>query len=248
MLGILNIDELTFRRHVAVDNLNQDGIGRVSAGDAGSSTAFRASRNKLESMLREGQTIQLEHSLSSVAISNGNGSLELRFQNGLKLHPALVVDVLGVHSQLQESLLPDVTLDVQPLAIYSSKIYVKADLFTSFYARALGDGNIVVRNSSHHRDPRLEITINEHQPNDNISISYIYSRAARNDSNASDPLHHPERPIVGATDIPEEFYDELNDLITADDMGQPFTESFDVDQIRTECLLHWLMRTVIVPK
>lgn len=248
LLGILNIDELTFRRQVAVDNLNQNGVGRVSAGDAGSSTAFRANRNKLESMLREGQTIQQEHSLSSAAISDDDGSVELRFQNGLKLHPALVVDVLGVHSQLRKSLLPDVILDVQPFAVYSSKRSVKADLFTSIYARAFGDGNVLVRNPSHHREPRLEITINEHQPNGNVSISYIYSRSARNDSNATDPLHHPERPIAGATDIPEEFYDELNDLITAHDMGQPFIECFDVDRIRTERLLHWLMRTVIVPK
>jgi 2-polyprenyl-6-methoxyphenol hydroxylase-like FAD-dependent oxidoreductase len=248
LLGLLNIDELTFRRHVAVDSLNLNGVGRVSAGDAGSSTAFRANRNKLESMLREGQTVQLEHSLSSAAISDDDGSVELRFQNGLKLRPTQVVDVLGVHSQLRKSLLPDVTLDVQPFVVYSSKRYVKADLFTSTYARAFGDGNVLVRNPSHHRDPRLEITINDHLPNGNVSINYVYSRAARNDSNATDPLHHPERPIAGATDIPEEFYDELNDFITAHDVGQPFIECLDLDQIRTERLLHWLMRTIMVPK
>ena len=110
LLDILNIDELTFRRRIAVDNLNQNGLGRISAGDVGSSTAFRANRNKLESMLREGQSIQLEHSLSSAAISDDSDSLELRFQNGLKLHPAL--DALGVHSQLRKSLLPEITIDV----------------------------------------------------------------------------------------------------------------------------------------
>lgn len=190
-------------------------------------------------MLREGQIIQLEHSLSSAAISDDNGSVELRFQNVLKLRPTQVVDVLGVHSQLRKSLLPNITLDVQPFAVYSSKRYGKADLFTSTCARAFGDGNVLVRNPSHQRDPRLEITINDHLPNGNVSIRYIYSPAARNESIATDPLHHPERPISGATDIPEEFYDELNDLITAQDLGQPFIECLDVDQIRTKRLLYW---------
>ena len=248
LLSILNIDELTLRRHVAVDDLKGNGVGRILAGDAENSTAFRANRNKLESILSEGQNIQLDHSLSSVAISDDDGSVELQFQNGFKLHPTLVVDALGVHSQLRKSLLPDVTLEVQPFAVYNSKRYVKADLFASIYAPAFGDGNVVVRKPSHHRDPRLEITVNEHLPNGSISISYIYSRAARNLPNATDPLHHPERPVAGATNIPEEFYDELNDLVTAHDIGQSFIEWFNVDQVRTEPLLHWLMRTVIVPK
>lgn len=34
LLGITQIDELTFRGHVAVDNLNLIGVGQVSAGDA----------------------------------------------------------------------------------------------------------------------------------------------------------------------------------------------------------------------
>ncbi len=248
LLALLNIDELTFRRQVAVDNLNPNGLGRVSAGDAGNSLAFRANRSKLESMLREGQTIRLEHSLSSAVISDDDGSVELRFQSGLKLRPMQVVDTLGVHSQLRKSLLPDVSLEVQPFAVYSGKRYVKADVFSSTYARAFGDGNVLVRNPSRERDPRLEITVNDHLPNGSVSISYIYSRAARNELNAIDPLHHPERPIAGATNVPEDFYDELDDFVTAQDVGQPFNECLNVGQVRTERLLHWLMRTIMVPK
>jgi tyrosinase len=55
-------------------------------------------------------------------------------------------------------------------------------------------------------------------------------------------------PLLEPTDIPEEFYEELNEFTTAHDVGQPYVDCFDVDQIRTECLLHWLMRTILVPK
>ena len=247
LLGILNIDELTFRKQVAVDGLNEDGLGRVSAGEATGSVAFRANRSKLESMLREELTIRSEHALSSATISN-DGLVDLLFQNGTKIHPTQVVDAEGVHSQLRKSLLPDFKLEVQPFAVYSGKRYVKAEHFTSSYARAFGDGNVVVRKPTDSRGPRLEITVNDHLPNGHVNISYVYSRAARNDSNANDPLHHPERPVAGATDIPEDFYEELNQFISAHDVGQPYVDCFNVDQIRTERLLHWLMRTILVPK
>jgi 2-polyprenyl-6-methoxyphenol hydroxylase-like FAD-dependent oxidoreductase len=248
LLGLLDLDELTFRKKVAVDGLKLDGLGRVSAGDVGSLVAFRANRNKLESMLREGQTVHLEHSLSSAVVSDGDGSVELQFQNGLKLRPTRVVDTLGVHSQLRKSLLADVKFEVQPFVVYSGKRYVKADLFSSTYARAFADGNVLIRHPSSDRDPRLEITINDHLSDGSVSISYVYSRAARNEKNAIDPLHHPERPIAGATDIPKEFYDELNAFLSTHNVAQPFTDCLNVDLIRTERLLHWLMRTVMVPK
>ena len=248
LLGILDIDELSFRKQVAVDSPEQDGVGRVSASDdSGNSTASRANRSKLESLLSDGQTIRREHFLSS-AVLYDNGSVELQFENGSKVRPSHVVDALGVHSRLRKSLLPDIGLEVHPYAVYSGKRYVKADVFKSVYARVFGNGNVLVRNPTSNRGPRLEIGVNHYLPDGKISVSYVYSRAAKNGSDAKDPLHNPERPMSGATDIPEEFYEELNEFITDNDVGQPFTECFDVDRIRTERLLHWLMRTVLVPK
>lgn len=247
LLGILDIDELSFRKQVAVDSPKQEGVGHVSANDSGNSTAFRANRSKMESLLSEGQTIRRERFLSA-AVLDDNGSVELQFENGSKVRRSIIVDALGVHSRLRQSLLPDIGLEVNPYAVYSGKRYVKADAFKSAYARVFGNGNVLVRDPTSNREPRLEIGVNDYLPDGKVSVSYVYSRAAKNDSEAKDPLHNPERPMSGATDIPEEFYKELNEFIADNEVGQPFTECFDVDRIRTERLLHWLMRTILVPK
>jgi hypothetical protein len=63
-------------------------------------------------------------------------------------------------------------------------------------------------------------SINE-QTADLVSVSWIYSRPSRG---AINPLHKPNRPISGATYIPEKFYQEVGAL---QNLEQPFKEVFD---------------------
>ena len=246
LLEVLELDEDIFKKRLAVDSIDQNGGGHISNREVTRSTAFRANRSKFELMLREGQDIHFEHSLSSAAIQE-DGKVEIFFQNGLKLRPALVVDAEGVHSHLRKALLPEITPETQPFAVYSGKRYIKQDEFTSTYAAAFRNGNILVREPEAAGGPRLEISINDRQSNGTVSISYVYSRSAKSEGSV-DPLYHPERSIAGATDIPEEFYEQLKDFVTASKPSQPFEECFNVNQIRSERLLHWLMRTVLVPR
>jgi 2-polyprenyl-6-methoxyphenol hydroxylase-like FAD-dependent oxidoreductase len=168
-----------FRHWVAVDNSRQDGVSRVSMGEEASSTPFRVNWNKLESILREGQTFQLEHSLSAATIPEDGTKVELSFQSGLKLRPTLVVDALGIQSQLRKSLLPGITSEMHPFAVYSGKWSILSNLFLPVYAPAFRNGNMVVYGPRRSGDPGLEITVNKHQPNRNIRISYVSSRLAR---------------------------------------------------------------------
>lgn len=89
------------------------------------------------------------------------------------------------------------------------------------------------------KDTVLNISINE-QTSDQVSVSWIYSRPSRG---STDPLHKPNRPVSGATDIPTEFYSEISQL---GNLEQPFEEIFDSEKLRNERVLHWLMRTVLV--
>ena len=88
---------------------------------------------------------------------------------------------------------------------------------------------------SRHDDVIVEIEINDYTTK-HVDVSYTYSRPARE----SDPLHKPDREIPGATDIPEEFYAELQ---TPKDLQPPFSIIFDKSKIRGDRVLHWLMRT-----
>lgn len=71
-----------------------------------------------------------------------------------------------------------------------------------------------------------------------VGLEYTYLRPARQ----NDPLHEPNRPIPGATDIPEEFYVELQEL---KDLGQAYKEMFDVTKVREDRILHFLMRSTL---
>jgi len=81
-----------------------------------------------------------------------------------------------------------------------------------------------------------------------VSISFVYSRAARNEGGNIDPLNHPDKPIAGATDIPNVYSDEHQHFATVSYPTQSFKECFDAGRIRSEHLLHWPIRTIVVPK
>ena len=53
-------------------------------------------------------------------------------------------------------------------------------------------------------------------------------------------MSSPPITIIGATDIPEDFYVELEGLRA---LEEPFAQFFDASQIRQDKILHWLMRS-----
>lgn len=226
LLKALNMDETVFRQHVAVDNSSQRNA-------SASANPFRANMWKLESLLREGQAIHFEQSLASAKIPEDGANVQLFFEADLELQPNLVIDATGVHSRIRKSLFPDDEPEIHPYAGYSGKRQIKPGVFSSVYSSAWRDGNVLTRAPVRPDDARLEISVNSHEDDGSVSIGYIYSRAAQLGA-GRDPLHRPERPNTGATDIPQEFYEEMNHFLRACKPGQPFEDCFDVAQIRSE--------------
>ena len=236
LLKALDMNEAAFKSRV--------GISRNKTSDS-TSAPFRANRWKLESLLREGQTIHFEHPLSKAKLPDSEKNIRLMFENGQELQPSLVVDAMGVHSKLRRDLLPHIEPDIQPFAVYSGKRYVKTDVFSSVFAPAFGNSNVVTHEPRNPKDPRLEISVNDYGKHDKVSISYIFSRAARE---GDDSLHRPERSNLSATEIPKELYDELENVVKGNNLDQAFKECFDVETVRSDRVLHWLMRIIQIPK
>jgi hypothetical protein len=88
---------------------------------------------------------------------------------------------------------------------------VKKEPFDKLYAPQFGDGNIIETSRG---DTLFQISINEIK-DDLVSVSYTYSRPAQTEN----PLHNPERPTTGATEITGAFWDEIAAL---KDLQQPF--------------------------
>ncbi|KAL6697703.1 hypothetical protein J3F84DRAFT_369724 [Trichoderma pleuroticola] len=240
LLNILGMDEFTFRRRIAVDGLfggsgNIEPKSIVSSGKV-NSTSFRAHREKFEKLLREGLDVQWENSLEKV--EEAPSGIILHMQNGQKLESTCVVGADGPHSNTRKSLSPTTSFTILPYVAFNGKRRVKRALYDSLYAPAFNGSNVIEKKRG---EVVLTVSVNEQQA-DAVSINWIFSRPARG---STDPLHRPNRPVSDATDIPKEFFDEIESLHGLD---QPFKEVFDSEKLKMERVLHWLMRTVLVSR
>ncbi|POS74459.1 early conidial development-2 [Diaporthe helianthi] len=250
LLDVLDLDETTFRRRVAVDNAN-GGSGHISpqavinpVDAAGSpSTCFRAHRGRLERLLREGLEIKWGHALEQVEQTPTSGAgTALLFQDGRRVETrgSGVVGADGPHSRLRQCLLsPEVAaLDVLPIVAYNGKRRVDRATFDNAYAPYMkGSNELETR-----REGSVVMNISIIEFNENsVDLSWTYSRPARG---PHDTLHRPNRSAAEASSHPEDLYAELGAL---SGLEPPFNNAFnDVDKIRQDRVLHWLMRTGLV--
>lgn len=237
LLDVLKLDKKTFRTRVAVDGaVGGNGVinpcrytGRASP------SSLRANRAKLEEVLREGVDVRWEHAVS--AIETDATGIAISFKNGTEISPKHVFGIEGPHSVIRNTSLPHASLTILPFVAMNGKRRVPRDVYEKLYAPALRDSTVIEM-----RKPGgtvLHVSLNENKGSEEtVSISWIYSRPARGDS---DVCYKPNRPLDSATDTPEEFYREVAEL---KDLEQPFKEVFDAKKLRKERILSWLMRTM----
>jgi 2-polyprenyl-6-methoxyphenol hydroxylase-like FAD-dependent oxidoreductase len=199
-----------------------------------STTSFRAHREKFEKLLREGVDVQWEHTLDKVEESSSG--MVLCLHNGQRLESRCIIGADGPHSNTRKSLSPDASFNILPFAAYSGKRRVDRALFNSIYLPAMQDSTVLELKKG---DAVLNISINDIQEN-MVNVGWIYSRPAQG---VTDPLYKPNRPVSGATNIPDEFFTEIQAL---QNLPQPFKEVFNVGKLRNERVLQWLMRSILV--
>ena len=119
LLKILGTDEWAFRRLVSVDG-PRGGDGSIDSalvahpGKVGSGS-FRAHREKLETLRREGLDVRWEHAIEKVEETPVD--IALCTQNGQKTVQKCIIGVDGPHSRTRLSLLPQLGLNVLPLSL-----------------------------------------------------------------------------------------------------------------------------------
>ncbi|MCJ1274732.1 hypothetical protein MMC21_002530 [Puttea exsequens] len=236
LLKALQMDELTFRKNVSVDS-SQDGVGSMtgcilSSGVNSSSGTFRCHRGKLEQALREGQDIRWEHAIEDVGASSQK--VTIRIHKKQPIESSILVGSDGVHSQVRKSLLPEMPLNILPYVVFNGRRTITLGEYHNTLAPQM-DGHSIIE--TRHNDIVLQIAINEYAKSA-VDVSYTYSRPARQ----RDPLHNPDRPVSGATETPEDFYSELQEL---EGLAAAFAEIFDPAKVRQDRILHWLMRSAL---
>jgi len=238
LLELLNMDETTFKRCVAVD-ATLGGTGRmnpkrlVQPGLVGSD-CFRAHCARLEDLLREGLEVRWDHKVEKVERTDGGSTLWL--SNGQRIEQTCLVGADGVHASTRNSLLPNAKLNVLPFVTFNGKRRVKRSIFDGLYAPVMKDSNVLEERIN---GTLLQISLND-IAEDTVSLSWVFSRTARG---PGDPLYKPNRPPSGATEIPDDFFEEVRSLTG---LGQPFKDVFDTDKLNSDRVLSWLMRTTEV--
>lgn len=238
LLGVLNLDETTFRRRVAVDGA-AGGSGRINpqatmAAGSAKPHSFRAHRGKLEQLLGEGLEIKWEQAVEQVEQTPSGGTV-LRFQDGRKVESGRVIGADGPHSRTRQCLLPDTALNVLPIVAYNGRRRVERAMFDNVYAPFMKGSNVL---ETRLEDTVMNISVNE-RADGFVDLSWTYSRPARPD----DPLHRPDRSNAEATRIPDDFYAEVSAL---SGLEPPFEDVFDAEKTRQDRVLHWLMRAGLV--
>ena len=236
MLKILQMDESSFCERFSIDAA-KGGVGSLS-GDAlapGVDTTpgtFRCHRGRLEQFLREEQDIRWEHTIKDIETTSQKVIVRIHNEQAVESHILIGTD--GVHSQVRRSLAPDIQLKVLPFVVYNGQRKMSLDSFQNIMAPQMHGLTII---QCRQEDVVFQIAVNQYTAT-YVDLSYTYSRPARQ----NDPLHRPDRAVPGATDIPEEFYAELQELR---DLGQAYKEMFDATKVRQDRVLHWLMRSTL---
>jgi len=245
---MLGLDEQEFRRAVAVD-----GEGRIHASSSYSEAqieagAFRASRKVLEGLLRSHGNKQsaspsfAEHGVAGGAgLCGGDSGLWLDVGSGSRIKAQTLVLADGVHSRLRKGLLPNVRgPEVLPFVTYNGKRRIPKATYDEVYAPAMGGATTL---DMHFDGCLLQLALNDIDKKTGIvDLSYTYSRKVRPGNEKE--LHRPDRATGAASSIPDAFYDEIDRLR---ELPKPFADAFDVEEIKKDRVLHWLMRTTYVP-
>lgn len=238
LLDVLDMDEMTFRRAVAVDG-PVGGTGKINpksivhSGDL-TSSSFRAHRETLERLLRQGLDIRSKQEVDE--IQESPSGMVLCLQSGEKVNSDCIIGVDGPHSNVRKFTSHKTSPKVLPFVAFNGKRRVTREVWDSIYSPWMQSSNLIQIKQN---GIVLQVQVNEEQK-DMVSVSWVYSRPARG---TTDGLHKPDRPLSRATDIPEGFFHEIGAL---QGLEQPFKEVFDTEKLRQDKIYHWLMRTILV--
>lgn len=235
LLSILHMDETTFREKLAV-NAQQGGNGSLSGSNCSAPTdAFRCHRGRLEALLGKDLSISWDKRLKDLQLASQSKELTASFDDGCSLKTSCLVGCDGPHSMTRQSLSATMKLQVLPYVVFNGKRLISITEYMKTMHEYMQNSVLA---QAHKGKILLEISVNDISGS-HVDLSYTYSRPAKENN---DPLHKPDRPIPGATDIPEEFYEELAEL---EDLEPPFKVIFDAEEVRGDRVLHWLMRTLM---
>lgn len=203
---------------------------------------IRVHRARLEKALAEHLDIKWGNGFKDIQIHKDGPTrrIQIKFNDESSEMADIVIATDGIHSTIRKKLLPHVEADVLPFVVFRGKRKLSAREWLDLepYMNAKQEAAAWISGEGQ----RLEVKLDEWKSEDEASVSYTYSRPAQR--NGPDALHKPERNNDSAKQIPDELFDEIAALT---DIPAPFIPIYDIQKVRKDRLLHWLMRTLAIP-
>ena len=167
--------------------------------------------------------------IQAEATAVSTNPLVITLSDGRKIQPQVLVAADGPHSSVRSLL--NVTSPLQPLAY----VVIRGT------RRLSGSPTFLVPTEALKVGPvRLAMSVVKAPDGVGHTLSYTYSRRSTQD----DLIHSPNRPLTNARAIPEAFYHEVDAL---QDLPEPFSQIFNSRALREDRLLHWVMRSGLIP-
>ncbi|PIA99611.1 hypothetical protein CB0940_03220 [Cercospora beticola] len=237
LLQVLQLDEATFRKKVAVDSHLIGGTGSIRG--QGEKDCFKANKNRLEALLAEELEVKWDHELTNLEALPG--AVELEFKNHSRHASTYVVGADGPHSIVRGKILPEAGLTTLPYATYNGKRRVSREEWERDFAPGFEGGNVVEKRVGNEGTTLLQISLNS-VSDDEASINYVFSRPAKR--SGEDALYRPQRDKAEAKDVPDELFAEVKAL--QDQLSGPLKLIFEPEAMKKDRLLNWLMRSLHV--
>jgi 2-polyprenyl-6-methoxyphenol hydroxylase-like FAD-dependent oxidoreductase len=156
--------------------------------------------------------------------------LAISLSNGQVMHPELLVAADGPHSSIRSLLGVSRPLTPLPFVVIRGTRRYPGRVPFEVPTKTLNIGRT-----------RLAASAVKSTCGEGYTLSYTYSRPSTGDG---DPVHSPSRSLSDARSIHPAFYQEIAALPT---LPSPFDQIFAIEAMKQDRLLHWVMRSGLVP-
>lgn len=234
LLKFIGVSDTDFKHQVAARPSHlQNGSEELRSETDSGNASFRVTRSKLERFLSEGLTIKKEVGAEQDVAT----CLEHDTTNrGIASLP-LLVGADGVHSDTRAALLPNSKPRVLPYVVINGRRRLS---LSKFREELLPHFKGATTCEYKHENALLRVSYwLDEDDTEIVDVSYTYSRPAYKDQ--TDPLHAPNRRKHEAGKISDALYDELKAITPQDPL---FEVTFDIEAVKQDRKLHWLMRDV----
>ena len=241
LLHELDVDAPFFQRNFEirpVGSVSND----VTKESPESSERLRCHRGDLERWLGQGLDIRWGQKVDDIELKPS--AVHVKIRN--KVQP-LLADTLvaadGVHSQIRKRLATKVIRkilpEVLPYVVFNGRRMMAKEQYDSTIGPYMQNGTL---SEYKHGSTLLNIVVDRHGPR-GVMINYTYSRPAKVEDD--DRLYTPDRPPETAGVKAQNVWNDLeSELARMNGLPPIFTEIFDINKMKNDRILNWLMRSV----